>query len=141
MKSTARRSPSFRASLALAGAVAALALGPGGAAAQALMSLPLPDLEGRLLTVSRLVYAPGQSADPHRHPAHLVAYVVSGRIESALDDQPPVVYGPGEFWYEQPMQLHRMFRNPSDNQPVTVIVFGLRDPDAPGLIPADAQGR
>jgi hypothetical protein len=131
-----RRSPWSRASLGLAATLAALALSPGSAAAQALMSRALPDLDGRL------VYQPGQSAEPHRHPAHLVAYVVSGRIESALDDQPPVLYGPGEFWYESPMQLHRTFRNPSATESVTVVVFGLRDPDAPGLIPEPgAQGR
>lgn len=111
-----------------------------GASAQSLMSRPLPDLDGRLLTLGRLVYAPGQSSEPHRHPAHILAYVVSGQIESSLDDQPPVLYGPGEFWYESPMQLHRTFRNPSATETVTVIVFGLRDPDQPGLIPEGSPG-
>jgi quercetin dioxygenase-like cupin family protein len=111
-----------------------------GASAQSMMSRPLPDLEGRLLTLGQLVYAPGQSSEPHRHPAHIVAYVVSGQIESSLDDQPPVVYGPGDYWYESPMQLHRTFRNPSATEPVTVIVFGLRDPDRPGLIPESSPG-
>ena len=122
-------------SLCFAMTLSAFALGAGDAAAQPLLSQALAELDGRVLTISQLVYAPGQSATPHRHPAHLAAYVVSGQVESALDDQPPVLYGPGEVWYEAPMQLHRTFRNPSATEPVTVIVFGLRDPDASGLIP------
>ncbi len=122
-------------SLPLALVLCAVALGARDLTAQPLLSQSLADLEGRILTVSKLVYAPGQSATPHRHPAHLAAYVVSGQVESALDDQPPVLYGPGDVWYEAPMQLHRTFRNPSATEPVTVIVFGLRDPDASGLIP------
>jgi quercetin dioxygenase-like cupin family protein len=64
----------------------------------------------------------------HRHPAYIMAYVVSGHVESAVDDEKPVVYGPGDVWYESHMQLHhRTFRNPSSTEPFTVIVFSVRD--------------
>ena len=104
-----------------------------GVSVEALLSQILKDVDGRQLAVTRLVYQPGASAMPHRHPAYLAAYVVSGRIESALDDEEPVLYGPGDAWFESHMQLHRVFRNPSTTEPVTVIVFALRDADHPAV--------
>jgi quercetin dioxygenase-like cupin family protein len=104
-----------------------------GVSVEALLSRILEDVDGRQLAVTRLVYQPGASAMPHRHPAYLAAYVVSGQIESALDDEEPVLYGPGDAWLESHMQLHRVFRNPSSTEPVTVIVFALRDADHPAV--------
>ena len=124
----------------LAAVLVASVLAAQSASAQPMMSRPLPDLGGRLLTLNQIVYAPGQSSEPHRHAAHILAYVLSGQIESSLDDQPPVLYGPGEFWYESPMQLHRTFRNPSATDSVTVLVFGLRDPDQPGRLSEPSPG-
>lgn len=129
-------------SFPLALAMSAAFLGASDAAGQQLLNQTLAELDGRVLTISKLVYAPGQSAEPHRHPAHIAAYVVSGQVESGLDDEPSVLYGPGDVWYEAPMQLHRTFRNPSATEPVTVIVFGLRDPEAPRASPnANAPAR
>jgi len=129
---TARRVVS---SFPFALAMSAVALGASDAAGQQLLSQTLAELDGRVLTISQLVYAPGQSAEPHRHPAYIAAYVVSGQVESGLDDEQSVLYGPGDVWYEAPMQLHRTFRNPSTTEPVTVIVFSLRDPGAPRASP------
>lgn len=123
-------------SLPLILATSAVVLCASEAAGQQLLNQTLADLDGRILTISKLVYAPGQSAEPHRHPAYIAAYVVSGQVESGLDDERSVLYGPGDVWYEAPMQLHRTFRNPSATEPVTVIVFGLRDPETP----SGAQG-
>ena len=53
-------------SLPLALVPCAVALGARDLPAQPLLSQSLADLEGRILTVSKLVYAPGQSATPHR---------------------------------------------------------------------------
>jgi quercetin dioxygenase-like cupin family protein len=68
-------------------------------------------------------------------------YVVSGQVESALDDEPPVVYGPGEAWFESHRQLHRVFRNPSNTEPFTVIVFALRDADHPANVQPGVDGQ
>jgi quercetin dioxygenase-like cupin family protein len=112
-----------------------------GVSVEALLSQLLEDVDGRQLAVTRLVYQPGASAMPHRHPAYLAAYVVSGQIESALDDEEPVLYGPGDAWFESHMQLHRVFRNPSSTEPVTVIVFALRDADHPAVRGSAANGQ
>jgi quercetin dioxygenase-like cupin family protein len=77
---------------------------------------------------------------PHRHQAYLAVYVVSGHVESALDDEEPVLYGPGDAWYEAHNQLHRVFRNPSSTEPFTVIVFALRDADHPAVRESDTHG-
>jgi len=92
--------------------------------AQELISKKLDELGGKHLAVSKLVYPPGASSMAHRHPAFIMAYVVSGHVESALDDEKSVVYGPND---ESHMQLHRTFRNPSSTEPFTVIVFSVRD--------------
>ena len=116
-------------------AVVSLAFGACGADGQQtvqvsveqLLSATLADLGGRQLAVTKLTYPPGASATPHRHPAWLAVYVVSGHVESALDDEEPVLYGPGDVWHESHMQLHREFRNPSSSEPFVVIVFAIRD--------------
>lgn len=96
-----------------------------------LMIKTLTDLDGRQIALTKLVYPPGAGVMEHRHRAYIAAYVVSGHVESALDDEKPIVYGPGEVWYESHMQLHRTFRNPSTTEPFVVIVFALRDAAQP----------
>lgn len=96
----------------------------------------LGDVGGRQLAVTKLVYPPGAGAMPHRHPAYLAVYVVSGQVESALGDEEPIVYGPGDVWYESHLQLHRVFRNPSSTEPFVAIAFALRDPDDPANVGA-----
>lgn len=104
-----------------------------GVSVEELLSEILDDVDGRQLAVTQLVYQPGASSVPHRHPAYLAVYVVSGQVESALDDEEPVLYGPGDAWFEAHGQLHRVFRNPSTTEPFIVIVFALRDPDHPAV--------
>ena len=96
-----------------------------------LFSHALEDIQDREITLTSLTYPPGAGAPAHRHPAHTVVYVVSGHVESSVDDQAPITYGPGEVWYESPMQVHATFRNPSDTEPFTAIAFMLRDNTKP----------
>jgi quercetin dioxygenase-like cupin family protein len=141
METSRRLASVLRVSLVVVASLGALGYdAPGavgqqvtGVAVEALLSRILEDVDGRQIAVTRLVYQPGASAMPHRHPAYLAAYVVSGQIESALDDEEPVRYGPGDAWFESHLQLHRVFRNPSSTEPVTVIVFALRDADHPAV--------
>jgi quercetin dioxygenase-like cupin family protein len=105
-----------------------------GVVAEELVSKRLEDLDGRQLAVTQVVYQPGASSMPHRHAAYLAVYVVAGQVESALDDEQPVLYGPGDAWVESHLQLHRVFRNPSSTEPFTVIVFALRDADHPANV-------
>ena len=54
-----------------------------GVSVEELLSEILDDVDGRQLAVTQLVYQPGASSVPHRHPAYLAVYVVSGQVESA----------------------------------------------------------
>jgi quercetin dioxygenase-like cupin family protein len=149
MKPTIRSSKWLRSSLVLVAVLAAIGYNARHAAGQRaaassdgrLINETLDDLGGRQLTVTRITFPPGTNTEPHRHPSYLVAYVVSGHVESSVDDEEPVLYGPGDVWYEAHMQLHRTFRNPSATEPVTILLFRLNDPDRPLVIPEPEADR
>ncbi len=104
-----------------------------------LLSQELADMEGRDMSVIYLEYPPGTGTDPHRHPAHTVVYVISGRVESSVDDGAPVIYGAGTSFYESPMQLHATFRNPSDSETFRGIAVMVRDTSRDLVIMEDAR--
>jgi quercetin dioxygenase-like cupin family protein len=106
---------------------------------EVLLSQKLSDLEGREMVLIELEYPPGVATKPHRHPSHTIVYVISGQIESSVDDGVPIVYGPGESFYESPMQLHATFRNPSATKPFKAIAVMVRDTSKPITIMEDAR--
>ena len=106
---------------------------------EVLLSQELADMEERDMSLIYLEYPPGTSTDAHRHPAHTVVYVISGQVESSLDDSEPVIYGAGESWYESPMQLHATFRNPSDSETFKGIAVMVRDTSKPITIMEEAH--
>ena len=120
--------------LLVIGVQTAWAAASGPPKMEVLFSQDLEDIDGRTLSLLNLEYPPGAASPAHRHPAHTVVYVVSGQVESSLDDGEPIVYGPGEVWYESPMQLHATFRNPSDTEPFKAIAFMVRDTSKPTTI-------
>lgn len=98
---------------------------------EVLRSQKLADIKGREMLLIELEYPPGAATGPHRHPSHTMVYVISGQVESSVDDGAPVVYGPGESFYESPMQLHATFRNPSATKPFKAIAVMVRDTSKP----------
>lgn len=64
---------------------------------------------------------PGAQAVPHRHPAFVYAYVLSGTVVSALNDHKPKAYHAGQSWHEEPGVLHRITRNPSRTHPARLL--------------------
>lgn len=107
--------------------------------AEVLLSQKLSDIEGEELLLIELEYPPGAATKPHRHPSHTVVYVISGQVESSVDDAAPIVYGPGESFYESRMQLHATFRNPSNTRPFKAIAVMVRDTSKPVTIMEDAH--
>jgi quercetin dioxygenase-like cupin family protein len=65
------------------------------------------------LILVEVTLPPGAEALPHRHPAFVYAYVLSGPVESALGNEKPRSYDTGQSWHEEPGALHRVTRNPS----------------------------
>lgn len=138
--------------LAMCMAVAAAATLPAGAhapeqgAAHAVPGHPetvtplfkhvLPNVPGKALTAVEVSFPPGAEAAPHVHPqsAFLYAYVLSGEVISAVDEEPPHVYKAGASWYEAPGARHLVTRNPSKDTPARLLVVFIADPDERQLV-------
>lgn len=101
----------------------------------------LPNVPGKALTAVEVSFPPGAAAAPHTHPksAFLYAYVLSGEIVSAVDDEQPRVYKTGESWYEAPGARHLVTRNPSKDTPARLLVVFITDPDERQLVLPDRK--
>ena len=123
------------ASAALAGS--AYAHAPDGTV-KPNFSHALPNVPGKSLVAVEVNYPPGGASAAHHHArsAFIYAYVVSGAIESQVDDGPARVYKAGESFYEVPGAHHRISRNASKTQPAKLLaVFVVDTGDAPLTTP------
>ena len=126
---------SLLASAALAGGACAHA--PDGTV-RPNFSHALPNVPGKSLVAVEVNYPPGGASAAHHHArsAFIYAYVVSGAIQSQVDDGPARVYKAGESFYEVPGAHHRISRNASKTQPAKLLaVFVVDTGDAPLTTP------
>src|ERR1700759_5347470 len=93
--------------------------------------LVIPNIPGKSLVALVVDYAPGGASLPHMHAksAFIFAYVVSGAIESQVNDEPKRVYRAGESWYETPGSSHRVSRNASPSEPARLLAVFVVDTD------------
>ncbi|CAB5280398.1 cupin domain-containing protein [Burkholderia multivorans] len=91
----------------------------------------IPNLPGKTLTAVVVDYAPGAASPAHRHAgsAFIYAYVLSGDIESQVDDGPTRVYHTGESFFEAPGAVHRVSRNASTSRPARLLAVFVADSD------------
>ena len=89
----------------------------------------LPNVPGKSLLAVEVVYPPGGASPAHRHPnsAFIYAYVVSGEVVSAVNDERPRVYRAGESFYEAPGAHHRVSRNASRTKPAMLLAVFVKD--------------
>ena len=89
----------------------------------------LPNVPGKSLTAIVVDYAPGGASPAHVHSksAFVFAYVVSGAIESQVNDGPKRVYHAGESWYENPGSRHNVSRNASTTEPARLLAVFVAD--------------
>jgi quercetin dioxygenase-like cupin family protein len=89
----------------------------------------LPNVPGKSLLAVEVVYPPGAATPSHTHPrsAFIYAYVVSGEVVSAVDNEPPRIYRAGESWYEAPGAHHRVSRNASKTKPAKLLAVFVKD--------------
>jgi quercetin dioxygenase-like cupin family protein len=99
------------------------------------MLKPLPDFPGKEVLVIAVEYPPGGQDPVHRHNAHGFIYVLEGTIVMAVNGQAPVTLKAGQTFYEGPNDIHTIGRNASKTTPARLLVFLLKDKDAPVLIP------
>ena len=78
----------------------------------------IPNIPGKSLVATVVDYAPGGASVSHEHAksAFIYAYVVSGAIESQVNDGPKRVYRAGESFSEEPGSVHRVSRNASKTE-------------------------
>ena len=91
----------------------------------------IPNIPGKSLVAQFVDYAPGGASLSHAHAksAFIFAYVLSGEIESQVNDEPKRVYRAGESWYETPGSIHRVSRNASTTAPAKLRAVSVIDTD------------
>ena len=89
----------------------------------------IPNIPGKSLVAVEVSYPPGGASQPHTHAksAFIYAYVVSGAIESQVNDAPAHVYTAGQAFYEEPGAHHRISRNASKTEPAKLLAVFVVD--------------
>ena len=89
----------------------------------------IPNIPGKSLAAVIVDYAPGGASPSHEHAksAFIYAYVVSGAIESQVNDGPKRIFHAGESFFEEPGSLHRVSRNASKTRPAKLLAVFVVD--------------
>lgn len=97
---------------------------------------PIPNIPGKSLIAVEVEFAPGQVGDPHMHAksAFIYAHVVSGAIESKVDNEQARIYRAGESWSERPGAVHSVSRNVSQIEPAKLLAVFVVDTDDTELV-------
>ena len=95
----------------------------------------IPNIPGKSLIAVVVDYPPGAASPSHTHAksAFIYAYVVSGAIESQVNDGPKRVYHAGESFYEAPGSRHIVSRNASATEPARLLAVFVVDTDDKAL--------
>lgn len=126
------------AALALTASLPAAAHGTGDNVTPK-FNQPITNIPGKSLIAVEVEYAPGGASPSHLHAksAFIYAYVVSGAIESQVNDGPRKVYRAGESFYETPGSRHPVSRNASRTKPAKLLAVFVVDTDEKQLtVPA-----
>jgi quercetin dioxygenase-like cupin family protein len=109
-----------------------------GGPAMANFEAAIPNIPGKSLLAVEVDYAPGAASPSHTHAksAFIYAYVISGAIESKVNDGETRIYRAGESWSEPPGAIHSISRNASKTEPAKLLaVFVLDTNDNPLTTP------
>lgn len=89
----------------------------------------IPNVPGKSLTAVVVDYPPGAASPAHKHAgsAFIYAYVVSGVVESQVEDGPKRIYRAGESFFEEPGAVHRISRNASETKPAKLLAVFVTD--------------
>ncbi|WP_018236328.1 cupin domain-containing protein [Ensifer sp. BR816] len=89
----------------------------------------IPNISGKTLSALVVDYEPGGASLPHDHAksAFIFAYVLSGEIESKVNDGPTQTFRAGESWYEPPGSAHLVSRNASKTKPAKLLAVIVAD--------------
>lgn len=89
----------------------------------------IPNIPGKSLVALIVDYAPGGASASHRHAksAFIFGYVLSGEIESQVNDGPRQIYRAGESFHETPGSRHPVSRNASRTKPARLLAVFVVD--------------
>jgi quercetin dioxygenase-like cupin family protein len=89
----------------------------------------IPNIPGKSLIALEVDYAPGAASPSHTHAksAFIYAYVVSGAIESKVNNGETRIYRAGESWSEAPGATHSISRNASKTEPAKLLAVFVLD--------------
>lgn len=91
----------------------------------------IPNIPGTSLIALVVDYPPGGASLPHTHAksAFIYAHVISGEIESKVNNGETRVYRAGESWSESPGSSHPISRNASKTKPAKLLAIFVVDTD------------
>ena len=91
----------------------------------------ISNIPGKSLIAVVVDYAPGGASPSHTHAksAFIFGYVLSGEIESQVNDGPRRVFRAGESFYETPGARHPVSRNASKSRPAKLLAVFVVDTD------------
>lgn len=115
-------------------APAANAHGTGETVTPALQQ-QIANIPGKSLVAVVVDYAPGAGSPSHVHAksAFIYGYVVSGAIESQVNDGPRQILRAGDSFYDPPGAGHPVSRNASKTQPAKLLAVFVVDTDDTAL--------
>jgi len=95
----------------------------------------IPNIPGKSLIAVVVDYPPGGASEQHTHAksSFIYAYVISGSIESKVNDGPTRIYTAGESWSEPPGASHPISRNTSKTAPAKLLAVFVVDTDVKAL--------
>ena len=95
----------------------------------------IPNIPGKALVAVVVDYPPGGASPSHVHArsAFIYGYVVSGAIESQVNDGPLRVLHAGDSFYEPPAASHPVSRNASKTEPAKLLAVFVVDADDTAL--------
>jgi quercetin dioxygenase-like cupin family protein len=119
----------FIAMCAVAVATATSATAHDGETITSNFNQAIPNIPGKSLAAIVVDYTPGGTSPSHTHAksAFVFAYVISGAIESQVNDGPKRVYRAGESWSETPGSSHPVSRNASKTEPAKLLAIFVVD--------------
>jgi len=118
--------------LAQAPSLAADAQPPASQAmVQPLMDKDLEGVPGKELLMLTVEYLPGGASLPHRHDAQVCVYVLEGELIMQVAGSPPVTLRKGQTFYESRSDVHVVSANASKTAPAKILVFIVKDKNAP----------
>lgn len=121
--------PAAFAALCCIMASPALAHDPGSETVTPKLREAIANVAGKSLIAVEVDYAPGAASQPHTHAksAFIYAYVLSGEIESKVNNGPARIYKAGEGWSEPPGAVHSISRNASSTKPAKLLAVFVAD--------------